>query len=183
MKKIALIGSHGVGKTTTVYGLAHQFKKSRIDVSVLFETARQCPLPINQKGTVNSQLWILGQQMIQESTINPHVDYAICDRSVLDVYAYSYQRNPKFAKSILPFIIEHMKTYDYIFYLPVRKDYLKGDSLRSSDEHYQREIDMILRHIIKIVELHGIKIIPITNDKLVVERIFNILLQYGIITN
>lgn len=182
MKKIALIGSHGVAKTTTAYGLLYQLKKSRIDVSLLGETARQCPLPVNQRGTRNSQLWILGLQLMQESSINSNVDFAICDRSVLDIYAYSYYNNPKFAKSLLPFILEHMKTYDYIFYLPIRKGYLKGDSIRSSNERYQRDIDMILRHIIGIVELHNIKIISVTNDKLVVERILNVLLNYGRIT-
>lgn len=49
MKKIALIGTHGVGKTTTAYGIGYRLKQMRYDTDILYESARKCPLPINKK--------------------------------------------------------------------------------------------------------------------------------------
>lgn len=178
MKKIALIGTHGIGKTTTAYGIAYQFKKSRKTVTLLGETARQSPLPINQKGNVNSQMWVLGLQLIQESTINPKVDYAICDRSILDIYVYTYYLNPDFAESLLPFIVKYLKSYDFIFYLPVRHDYFQSDYLRSSIKKYQMDIDKIFNSIMFTLNtIYNIKIDKIINDKLVVERIIGVILS------
>lgn len=57
MKKIALIGTHGVGKTTTAYGIAYRLKQKRYDTDMLYEGARKCPLPLNKKSTIDYQKW------------------------------------------------------------------------------------------------------------------------------
>lgn len=177
MKKIALIGTHGVGKTTTAYGIGYRLKQMRYDTDVLYETPRKCPLPINKKGTVESQKWILGKQLQQESLIDPNIDFAICDRSLVDIYVYSSYTNNKFAKSLLPFVIEHMKTFDYIFYIPIRDKYFKGDSKRSSDKQYQVEIDYGMTNTIQYLTLFGIKTITVENDDQVATRIVSIILE------
>ena len=43
--KIALIGSHGVGKTTLCFELAAEFKRRGADVEMVREVARSSPLP------------------------------------------------------------------------------------------------------------------------------------------
>ena len=177
MKKIALIGTHGVGKTTTAYGIGYRLKQMRYDTEVLYETARKCPLPINKKGTVESQKWILGKQLEQESLIDSNIDFAICDRSILDVYVYSLNTNRKFAKSLLPFVIEHMKTFDYIFYLPIKDKYFKGDSKRSSNKQYQLDIDVGIKNVIGIMIAYGIyNIVEVINDEQVVNKIVSYIL-------
>lgn len=154
MKKIALIGTHGIGKTTTAYGIAHQLKKMRYNAIVLNESARKCPLPINKKGTENSQLWIFGKQLCNESEIHPLVDFAICDRTVLDVLVYSSFNQHRSLTHALTNLVKHqMKTYDTIFYLPIRKDYLKSDGQRSGDVQYQYRIDVGFRHAIDYFSL------------------------------
>lgn len=176
MKKIVLIGTHGVGKTTTSYGIGYRLKQMRYDTDVLYEGARKCPLPLNKNSTIESQKWILGDQLKQESLINPRIDFAICDRSLLDIYVYSKFVNPRFAKTLLPFVIDHMKTFDHIFYLPIKDDYFKGDSIRSSDKQYQIDIDNEINEISDILDLHGIKIVYMTNDDKIVNRIVGYIL-------
>lgn len=177
MKKIALIGTHGVGKTTTAYGIGYRLKQLRYDTDVLYEGARKCPLllPSSKKSTVDTQKWILGEQLKLESIINPNIDFAICDRSVLDVYVYSLVSDKRFAKSILSLIVEHMKTYDYIFYLPIRNEYLKGDSMRSGDKQFQIDIDILMQEAIKFLETYGIKVTQMINNDNVVDRIVGII--------
>ena len=64
--KIALIGSHGVGKTTLCFELAARLKRRNVDVEIVREVARRCPLPINQETTIAAQEWIAHSQVTAE---------------------------------------------------------------------------------------------------------------------
>jgi predicted ATPase len=86
--KIAFIGSHGVGKTTLCFELAAALKRLDLSVDVVKEVARACPLPINQATTIPAQSWILHTQIAREIEAAPHYDAIVCDRAVVDNYAY-----------------------------------------------------------------------------------------------
>lgn len=139
--KIALIGAHGSGKTTLGYDIAASLKKIDFNVDVLGEVSRDCPFPINENTTEEAQKWILFTQYIREIEKEGKCDYLICDRSLLDNYAY-YVR--KFGRSPIlePFILDHMKSYGYLFKTPINKEYLTKDGKRSIDKKFQQEIDM-----------------------------------------
>ena len=57
MKKITVLGSHGVGKTTFCYSLCYHYKQRKCNVKLVHETARSCPFPINENATYEAQLW------------------------------------------------------------------------------------------------------------------------------
>ncbi len=86
--KLALIGTHGVGKTTLCFELAARLKRRSLDVEIVREVARRCPLPINQQTTVRAQEWILLTQMALEIEASAAHEIVLCDRSVLDNYCY-----------------------------------------------------------------------------------------------
>ena len=86
--KIAMIGSHGVGKTTLCFELAAALKRRNADVEMVREVARRCPLPINQETTVAAQEWILHTQIAWEIDAAGNSEVVLCDRSVLDNYCY-----------------------------------------------------------------------------------------------
>ena len=67
--KIALIGTHGTGKTTIVHEIVSKLKKRGFDVDFLGEIARQCPFPINEKTTKKSQIWMILKQITSEMEI------------------------------------------------------------------------------------------------------------------
>ncbi len=138
--KIALIGAHATGKTTLAYGIATSLKKMNFNVDVLGEISRDCPFPVNENTTEKAQEWILFTQYIKEIERENKYDYLICDRSLLDNYAY-YVRRFGEIKKLEPFILEHMKSYDYLFKVPIRKNYLKNDGFRSIDKKFQKDID------------------------------------------
>ena len=50
-KKIAITGTHGVGKTTMAMQMASEIKSGdpSLRVNVLPEAARMCPFPLNKK--------------------------------------------------------------------------------------------------------------------------------------
>ena len=86
--KIAFIGSHGVGKTTLCYDLASALKRQGASVDIVKEVARLSPLPINRQTSVDAQTWILMTQVAEEIRSASQNDVVVCDRSVLDNYAY-----------------------------------------------------------------------------------------------
>ena len=88
MVKLAFIGTHGVGKTTLCYDLAAILKKRGLHVDIVKEVARLSPLPINRQTSLEAQMWILSTQIAEEIRSAAHHEVVVCDRSVLDNYAY-----------------------------------------------------------------------------------------------
>jgi nicotinamide riboside kinase len=138
--KIAFIGAHATGKTTLAYEIATSLKKRNFNVDVLGEVSRDCPFPINENTTIKAQSWILFTQYLKEIEKEDKCDYLVCDRSVLDNYAY-YVRKFGRSEEMEPFILNHMKSYGYLFKVPIREEYLTKDGIRSIDKKFQKEID------------------------------------------
>ena len=57
--KLALVGTHGVGKTTSPTKLVQSaLKKADYNVELVTEVARRSPFPVNEGTTLEGQLWI-----------------------------------------------------------------------------------------------------------------------------
>ncbi|MEM1202021.1 MAG: AAA family ATPase [Acidobacteriota bacterium] len=157
--KIAFIGSHGVGKTTLCYGLAARLKASDVALDVVGEVARRCPLPINQKTTLEAQTWILHTQIAEEVVSAARYDVVICDRSVLDNFVYLLlSAGPQ--PDLCHLVGTWTATYDLLVRVPV-VDRLRPDGLRSTDPVFQGAVqDRLLREIdhrgLEILDLAGI---------------------------
>lgn len=55
--KIAISGTHGTGKTFSMFELARDYKLKypNKEVTVVTEIARKCPLPINEDAQIKAQ--------------------------------------------------------------------------------------------------------------------------------
>ena len=140
--KLALIGSHGVGKTTLCYELAARLKRRNADVEIVREVARSCPLPINQDTTIRSQEWILLNQISWEIEATAAHEVVLCDRSVLDNYCYLVLAAG--AQPVWERLLDYwVPTYDVLVYVPVwsRPAY---DGVRAADPGFQRQIEDLL---------------------------------------
>jgi GTPase SAR1 family protein len=137
--KIAFIGSHGVGKTTLCYDLASRLKRQDRAVDLVKEVARSCPLPINRETTLAAQAWILHTQIAQEIAAEAQNDIVICDRSVLDNYAYLVQqagRPPVYDALVTTWVA----TYDHLFKVPII-DAPTFDGMRDVNATFQQQVD------------------------------------------
>jgi len=144
--KIGFTGTHGTGKTTACHKLIHSLKVMGYDVDYITESARSCPFPINEQSTQKSQLWILSDMLKKE--VEAKAPIVICDRTLIDVYAYTYRVNKDIAELLAPFINSYSKTYDIIFYMKPVKEYLVADGTRSVNKLFQKEIkDIIDKYI------------------------------------
>jgi thymidylate kinase len=141
--KVAFIGTHGVGKTTLCYDLAALLKRRDLNVDVVKEVARLSPLPINRKTSLDAQTWILMTQVAEEIRSASQHQVVICDRSVLDNYAYMVLACGR-QKAIERFVDHWMKTYDLLFKVPMSEGTVSADGVRDTDEFFMRAIDQLV---------------------------------------
>ena len=140
--KVAFIGTHGVGKTTLCYELAGALKRHGVHVDIVKEVARLSPLPINRKTSLDAQTWILMTQVAEEIRSAAHHQVVVCDRSVLDNYAYMVLACGR-QKAIERFVAHWMKTYDLLFKVPM-SGAASADGVRDTDEFFMRSIDELV---------------------------------------
>ncbi|HSE37511.1 MAG TPA: AAA family ATPase [Blastocatellia bacterium] len=145
MFKVALVGTHGVNKTTLAYELAGVLKRKGRTVELLTEIARECPFPLNEQATREAYQWIIARQVQLEIEKSTRADVLVCDRAVLDNFAYFVRRygcGGEEAGALARYCRSWMRTYDLLVRLPV-VEALAPDGFRSTDTDFQREIDLL----------------------------------------
>lgn len=144
--KVALIGSHGVGKTTLCFDLAARLKRRDVDVEMVNEVARRCPLPINRETTRDAQSWILHTQIALEIEAAARHEVVLCDRSALDNYCYMVHAVGTVAA--WEKVLDHwLPTYDLLVHVPVWSR-PRFDGVRAADPSFQEQVDLLLEGMV-----------------------------------
>jgi len=160
--KVAFVGSHGVGKTTLCFDLASQLKRLDIGVDLVKEVARRCPLPINEETTPDAQAWILHTQIAEEMVAAASYEVVVCDRSVLDNYAYLVARVGQ-RPELDPMVGSWIRTYDALFKVPVL-DAPSFDGTRAVSRTFQMEIDATIDELIRTFHVAVTALDPAARD-------------------
>ena len=147
MIKLAFIGTHGVGKTTLCYDLGAVLKRRGLHVDLVKEVARLSPLPINRKTSLEAQMWILTTQIAEEIRSAAHHEVVVCDRSVLDNYAYLVFAAGR-QRFLEPLVNRWMKSYDLLFKVPISGN-PSADGIRDTDEFFMRQIDRLVDELVE----------------------------------
>ena len=145
--KLALIGTHGVGKTTLAYEVCSLLKKSHHNVELVAEVARQSPFPVNAETTLDGQLWILHAQIAAELEAGPRAPVVITDRAVLDNYCYlvnKFGRQPH----LETWLAWWMETYSLLIGIPIVEEGIPRDGFRSEDRAFQLRIHELLTELL-----------------------------------
>ena len=154
--KIAFMGTHGVGKTTLCFELAAALKRLDRSVDVVKEVARRCPLPINRETTRSAQLWILHSQIAEEVALEHSFELIVCDRAVLDNYAYLVHaagRQP----ALENLVRDWMTSYHLLVKVPVVAP-PSFDGTRDVSVGFQRAIDRVIDELIADYELDCLRL-------------------------
>jgi len=139
------VGTHGVNKTTIAYELAGLLKRRGRTVELLTEIARECPFPLNEQASREAYHWIIARQVQLEIEKSPRADILVCDRSVLDNFAYYVRRygdSGQEAEALGWYCTSWVNTYDLLVRLPITQQ-LAPDGFRSIDLEFQQEIDRL----------------------------------------
>jgi nicotinamide riboside kinase len=153
--KLALIGTHGVGKTTLAYEICSLLKKADHNVELVTEVARQSPFPVNAATTLEGQLWILHAQIAAELDAARRAPHVICDRSVLDNYCYlvnKFGRQPQLES----WLAWWMDSYDLLVGVPLLTGAIVADGFRSEDLEFQGRVDELLRELLRDARFSGL---------------------------
>ncbi len=145
-RKVAFIGSHGVGKTTLCFELAAALKRLDLSVDLVKEVARGCPLPINRDTTADAQNWILHTQVAREIELMGQYDVIVCDRAVLDNYSYMVHAEGR-RPELEPFIRHWMATYDLLVKVPIITP-PSFDGTRDTSVDFQQGIDRLIDELL-----------------------------------
>jgi len=156
--KIAFIGTHGVGKTTLCFELAARLKRLDLSVDIVKEVARLCPLPINQDTTLQAQSWILHSQIAAEIVAASRFQAIVCDRSVIDNYAYLVHRVGT-RPNLEPLIQEWAQSYDGLFKVPICAP-PSFDGTRDLSTTFQHEIDALVEETLQRLEIRCTRLLP-----------------------
>jgi thymidylate kinase len=154
--KVALIGTHGVGKTTLAFDVCSLLKKAGQNVELVTEVARRCPFPVNEGTTLEAQLWILHTQIADELAAGQRAPYVLCDRSVLDNYCYMVNkcgRQPELER----WLDHWLDSYGLLVGVPLVRESIYSenfrqpvlnDGFRATDRAFQQRIDALLKELL-----------------------------------
>jgi thymidylate kinase len=145
--KIAFVGSHGVGKTTLCFELAARLKRLDLRVDMVKEVARSCPLPLNRETTVDAQAWILHMQIAREIEEMVHHDVIVCDRAVVDNYAYLVEKFGR-VRVLDEVVASWLPTYGLLVKVPIVEG-PRFDGIRDTRADYQQSIDRTIESLLK----------------------------------
>jgi thymidylate kinase len=140
-KKIAVIGTHGVGKSTLAYALTTFAKEKGFNALCINEVVRDCPFPINEGQTINAGYWTIVSQMQRElQAIHSKYSWIICDRSAFDPIMYlkgHHFLDYKFS-ALERFAEDWLRTYDHLIFVQLSDHAkLEHDGIRNVDAEFQ----------------------------------------------
>lgn len=160
--KIAFVGTHGVGKTTLCFDLAAHLKRLDLNIDLVKEVARRCPLPINEETTLDAQLWILHSQVAEEIAAQALYEVVVCDRSVLDNYAYLVARVGR-KPELDALVSAWIRGYDALFKVPVIQA-PTFDGKRAVSVQFQLEIDATIDALVQAFDVPVVSLDPMHRE-------------------
>jgi hypothetical protein len=178
--KIGVLGAHGVGKTGITHSVMSMLKRDGVDSHLIAERAYHCPksLPIGKDSVVESQIWIITDQISEELWAEPLFDVVMCDRTVVDNYAYMMHHLERgafldskksaaygtTANKLKDVVVTWSKTYDGLLYVP----YVPGSGNRLNRmqrqcRDFSLEIDERVRSFMEANQIEYGRLPPISS--------------------
>lgn len=155
MKKIAVTGTHGVGKTTLAHQICVAMKERNVNVTIVEEKARSCPFPINEVATIETEIWMVHTQIRSELQAQANkYECAVTDRCSLDAIVYWHDRNTPHAyfEKLRDAAVQWVQTqYDLIILVEPSSDTdsFAVDAVRDSSIIYRNRIRDLFRKYIE----------------------------------
>lgn len=170
MKRIAISGSHGVGKTTLLDALNDKLGAKMHLIGNIMRTLAAEGYPVGSSTTPDTLTAYLLRQCEQERRA-PMDIHVFSDRVLTDGLAYilaaiddriaSYSWGVGELKILEAAARLHISKYDYHVILPVEFSLVPGDTLHRHGEEFRLKVEQRLRNIvandwpIPVIEIRG----------------------------
>ena len=156
--RIALIGSHCVGKSTLMDPLCDRLDIHRIDEIVREWCKDNGYASVADVPNKNLMQWtILIEQVVREKMLTEHFGSYISDRSTVDNAAYFLEIPGRYLEQdYLRIAREHTQIYDALFLIPA-SDHIgvSDDSFRHIDRAFQQKIQQNVYDLLHKWQLWG----------------------------
>jgi thymidylate kinase len=140
--KIAILGTHGIGKTTLAYEMAHFYKLQGKNVKVVQDVEHSSPFS-SKKPDALSCIWLLNAHIEKElEALAKKVDVIICDRSAIDSIMYAKAANSSIGHifdKMCQVANEWMSTYEKLIYVRPSDDICISNK-NTGSEKFQRSV-------------------------------------------
>lgn len=190
-RKIVLIGTHGVGKTTLLNDFHATHPEIGVRNELIREIVRKDPtIKVNEDGDIRSQSIFFDAYMKEMMSDEEFV----IDRGALDVVTYTgkvCERVGEFGeyeRQMKELVDLHEKYNDQITYVYIPPMInLVGDEVRSDNAKYQKEIDDFLMNTIAMTNLElysrctkltNTYVLPATDRKERVEQLYEVVTRH-----
>lgn len=169
--KIAFIGTQCNGKTTLIEEFLQKWPMYKRPEKTYRDIISEKKIKLNQKGDEKSQRIILDALIDEtQAACASGEENLVFDRCVLDNIVYSLWLNAKekvsdqFIMDCKFLAMETLKSFDVIFYLPLREEIkLEKRKGRDIDPVYRQEIDNIFRALVGAYERGDAAFFPRNN--------------------
>jgi len=162
LKKVGIIGTQCVGKSTLIAGFKEKWPVFQSPTKSYRDLVKKKKLPLNKEATKESQEEILNF-LIDEAMANYGKKKMIFDRTPLDNLVYSlwlYDKglggiDEEFIDKCVALVRNAMSSYSVIFYIPFCKEndvLLTAKPTRDIDPTYRSEIGHLFESIYKAWE-------------------------------
>jgi predicted ATPase len=170
--KVAFVGAHGVGKTTLVESLLQRLVAQGHEVARTDEVPRILAAQANDpttfrrnNNTMSKQFLIMLKQIVDETSVGNDARFLLCDRALLDHWAYTTYFNREALDAQQTFLLldqvvaDYCGSYRQLFYIPIEFAVI-DDGTREADYEFQKAIDDLIvgfldRHHVSFVTLGG----------------------------
>ena len=147
MKKVALTGTQGCGKTTILEDVYKLLIQAGYKIAKGWEVARKCPYDLNKQSDFITQWYLLSKQIEQESQLARECDNLLLDRSVFDVLAYTFRQTQHHVISMEEYLVTRGAVLTWANWFPYDTlihigplHFIEDDGVRDTDKEYQKEI-------------------------------------------
>lgn len=166
MIRVAIAGSHGVGKTTLACSLANHYKDLKVTLNTqIARSLIRKGYPLGKEATSESYVqYIIAQLSAEQESLN--CDLFISDRTLLDPLSYAVV-NSKTVDSVVPqSIIEMMKRiwllelqqYSLYLFVPIEFS-MQRDGIRPEGNEYRALVE---KQMVQLLEEYHVRYIRVS---------------------
>jgi len=154
MFRAGLSGTNWTGKTETIRRFVKEHPELDIKMFSLSSLVAQCPFPMIEEQTLEGSLWMIEQAraLCQEDG----AEILLFDRTPVDILAftlYAESRTVIENASIIENILELVRCFDILFYLPVSSEWPLNSSGSQHRIDFARLMDFYIQKVINHFKL------------------------------
>jgi predicted ATPase len=184
--KILISGTFSTGKTTLARAVTRDLREHRAKVSLISETARYCPYPLNKNQTFETSLWLMTEQMRREIEMTiEKPSIIICDRGIPDILSHALtipirsEQDFSTLKTMKTIMSSWAPTYDRVYWAKIDHEYnIIRDELRISDDVYQLQLEETIKKVFEELNIN-----PTVLPTIILDRINKIMSETSLVRN